>query len=80
MIWRKRIPIQKNILVSWHENKFGIFEGRNEAFVTAELVKGWKRAVWGVIQGHVIQGLLGMEGVWILFWLQWEIIKGFDLV
>lgn len=31
MIWRKRFPSQKNILVSWQENKLGVFEGRNEA-------------------------------------------------
>lgn len=44
MIWRKRTPSQKNILVPWHENKFGIFEGRNEALVTAALVRGMKKS------------------------------------
>lgn len=44
MIWRKRIPSQKNTLVNWHENKFGIFEGRNEALVTAALVRGMKKS------------------------------------
>lgn len=63
MIWRKRIPSQKNILVSWHENKFGIFEGRNEALVIAGLVRGTKRAVQRVAEGHGMQGRL-VQGVW----------------
>lgn len=44
MIWSKRIPSQKNILVSWHENKFGVFEGRNETLVIAGLVRGMKKS------------------------------------
>lgn len=44
MIWRKRTPSQKNILVSWHKNKFGIFEDRNEALIRAALVRGMKKS------------------------------------
>lgn len=34
----------KDILVSWHKNKFGIFEDRNEALIRAALVRGMKES------------------------------------
>lgn len=70
MIWRKRIPSQKNTLVSWHENKAGIFEGRKETLMTAALVIGVKKRCTERYSGPVMQRLIVRERIWTLFWLQ----------
>lgn len=46
--------------------------------MTAVSIRGKKRGVQTGVQGCVMQGLTGMEGVWILFQLQWEVIEGVE--